>query len=71
MAVSFDGSFVFMWYQPSLVPFLCIAIKFCIFDEIHQNMQEFDVFEKISKNDRAKWHLYLDAVERANPSAPK
>lgn len=33
-------------------------------------MQEFYVFEKISKNDRAKWHLYIDAVYRANPSAP-
>lgn len=32
-------------------------------------MKEFNVFEKISNEDRANWHLNIDAIYRANPAA--
>lgn len=32
-------------------------------------MQEYDVFEKITADQRSYWHLYIDAIYKANPKA--
>lgn len=32
-------------------------------------MQEYNVFEKVTADQRPAWHLYIDAIYKANPSA--
>lgn len=38
-------------------------------EEASPKMQEYNVFEKITADQRPNWHLYIDAIYKSNPNA--
>lgn len=44
--------------------------KSSIFEQDSSIMKEYNVFEKVTADQRPDWHLYIDAIYKANPHVP-